>query len=109
MSVVIPVQSDASFFDLRVVLEDVTYTLEFRWIVRAQAWFMNILDAEGVNMIRAGLRIVADFPLWPYAATRTPPGAFVCVDTTGAQQDPGLDDFGTRHQLIYLTAEELGL
>lgn len=109
MSVVLPVKSDATFFDLQVTLEDVTYTLEFRWNVRASAWFMNILDAEGENMIRAGLRLVADFPLWPYGASRTPPGAFVCVDTTQQGQDPGLEDLGDRHQLLYLTAEDLGL
>lgn len=109
MSVIIPVESTANFFDLQVSLEDVVYTLEFRWNVRASAWFMNILDAEGENMIRAGLRLVANFPLVPYTAVRVPPGVLALVDTSGANEDPGRDDLGVRHQLFYWTSTELGL
>src|SRR5690348_985948 len=109
MSLVIPVESTATFFDLQVTLEDATYTLEFRWNVRASAWFMNILDAEGVNMIRAGIRLVANFPLVPYCAVRTPPGVLALVDTSGANEEAGRDDLGVRHQLFYWTSEELGL
>lgn len=109
MSVVIPVKSDAAYYDLQIQLEGVTYTLEFRWNVRASAWFMNILDAQGVNMIRAGLRLVTNFPLWPYGASRTPPGALIVVDTTGSgDADPDLDGLGDRWQLLYLTAAEIG-
>lgn len=108
MSVEIPVKSEAAYYDLQVTLEDVTYTLEFRWNARLEAWFMNILDAEGVNVVRAGLRLVVSWPLAAYGAERKPPGAFVVVDTTGAEEDPGLDDLGDRHQLLYYSSTELG-
>jgi hypothetical protein len=109
MSVFIPIKSDAAYYDLQVTLEDVTYTLEFRWNVRLEAWFMHILDAEGVNLIRAGLRLVVGWPLNAYAAARTPPGAFLLVDTTGADEEAGLEDLGERHQLVYFSSTELGL
>jgi hypothetical protein len=107
--IVIPIKSDATYYDLQVTLEDVTYTIEFRWNVRLESWFMNILDAEGVNLIRAGLRLVVGWPLNAYTAVRNPPGAFVLVDTTGAEEEAGLEDLGDRHQLFYFTSTELGL
>jgi hypothetical protein len=108
MSAIIPLERETSNFDVQVTLEDVTYTLDFRWNVRLEAWFMNILDAEGVNVIRAGLRLVTGWPLNAYAAARTPPGAFLVIDTTGQEEEPDLDGLGDRWQLIYFTSTELG-
>jgi hypothetical protein len=107
MAFFIPISSDAANFDIQVTLEEVTYTLEFRWNVRLGAWFMNILDAEGVTMLRAGTRVVVNWPLNAYGANRQPPGALVAVDTTQRGEDPGLDDLGERVQLIYVTTDEL--
>lgn len=107
MILVIPVKSDAAYYDIQVVLDDVTYTLEFRWNHRLEAWFLNILDAQGVGVVRAGLRLVVNSPLNPYGAERTPPGVLVLVDTTGSNDEAGLNDLGDRHQLLYFDEAEL--
>ncbi len=110
MSVVIPTGDGSTyFFDLRATLDDVAYTLEFRWNVRLEAWFMSIFDSEGTTPIRTSIRLVANWMLASYNTGRTPPGAFVAYDTSGQGIDPGLADLGDRVQLHYLTAADLGL
>jgi hypothetical protein len=105
----IPTRSDLSLYDLQVVLEDVQYTLQFRLNVRMGAWFMSVLDGEGVVPIMTGARIVVNWPLWAYFTGRDPAGAFVAVDTASTGADPGPDDMGARVQLVYYSSEELGL
>lgn len=111
MSVIIPAGDGVSpYFDLQVVLEGVTYTLEFRWNVRLGAWFMNIYDADGTTAILVGIRLVANYMLGAYnVGYGGPPGGFAAFDTSGQGLDPGLEELGDRVQLIYYTAAELGI
>jgi hypothetical protein len=97
------------FFDMQTSLESVTYTLQFRWNVRASAWFLDILDEQGSIYLVPGVKLVANWPLGAYRADRQPPGCFVVVDSAGEDADPDLVSFGVRHKLIYFTAAELGL
>lgn len=107
MSFRIPIDVGDPFFDVQVTLEDVTYTLQFRWNVREEAWYMHILDAEGTTVLHAGLKLVADWPLATYTTERQPPGILVARDTSGEGRDPGLDDLGDRVQLVYYTLAEI--
>jgi hypothetical protein len=109
LSLIIPTRSDVFFYDLQVNLEDVTYTLQFRWNVRLGAWFMSIFDEQGTTPILVGLRLVADWPLGAYNTGRNPPGVFVAHDTSSQGIDPGVDDLGSRVQLVYFSSTELGL
>lgn len=114
MPILIPIDrtaDDDSHFDLQVVLEETTYTLEFLWNERMQSWFMNIWDADEVINYAAGIRLVADYLLRQYTVDRTPPGDLALIDTATDDDlgiDPGFDDLGIRHQLYYYTAEEIG-
>lgn len=102
---------DTAFFDLQATLDDVTYTLEFRWNDRLQAWFMNVYDAEGATPYQLGIRLVADWLLGQYISSRQPTGVFLALDTgapDGEGQDPGFDDLGNRVQLYYVPRSELG-
>jgi hypothetical protein len=109
MSQIIPTRSDLPFFDLQTELEGVTYTLQFRWNVRASRWFLDVLDAEGAKVLVASVKLVADYPLAIYRSDRQPRGCFFAADTGGGGVDPGINDLGKRVQLYYLTAAELGI
>jgi len=109
MSLQIPTRSDLKHYTLQVTLEEVTYTLEFRWNVRLAAWFMDVQDLNGTTTLIAGLRLVANWPLAAYKTGRRPPGAFVAIDTSGKGIDPGADDLGDRVQLRYFSSTDLGL
>lgn len=113
MAVLIPINrgvDDTGIFDLQTTLEGVTYTLEFRWNERCEAWFMSVWDVERVVPYALGVRLVADFWLSKYTVDRQPSGAFILVDTAspeGQGIDPGFDDLGSRHLLHYETLAEL--
>jgi hypothetical protein len=101
---------DASHFDLQAQLDGVTYTLEFRWNDRLGAWFMNVLDAEGVEAHMVGVRVVADYFFPRHLVDRSPPGLFLALDTGAAMgfgEDPGFDDLGSRVQLWYIPEAEI--
>ncbi len=113
MAVVIPINREingTSYFDLQAVLDDVTYTLEFRWNVRLEAWFMNVLDITGTAAHQVGIRLVTDYPYNQRLANRVPSGMLAVIDTAapeGQEEDPDFDSLGNRHQLVYLTEADL--
>lgn len=112
-TVQIPIVRDpngVAFFELQVTLEGATYTLEFRWNVRAAAWHMSVLDAESSQLLIAGVRLVADYFLCTERVGRTPPGVWMLVDTAtapGMGEDPTFESFGSRHRLYYVPAAAL--
>lgn len=102
-------RQDQPFFSIVVTLDAVSYTLQFRWNVRAAAWFVTVLDAVGVNVLLGDTRVVANFPLALYVTGRAPSGLLMAVDTSGQGLDPGLTDLGDRIDLQYFSKAELGL
>jgi hypothetical protein len=77
-------------------LNDEQYTFDVRWNSRDEAWYFDMLDAEGV-MIVAGVKIV----LGTYLGRRSAHPFFssnviAAIDTTLAEQDPTFDDLGVR-------------
>lgn len=111
MSLIVPIPltngEPSPYFDMQVALEGITFTFQIRWNARASAWFLDVLDATGTNLLRAGIRLVADWPLDAYAPKRTPSGALVAVDSSGAGRDPTVDDLGLRVKLLYFSSVEL--
>lgn len=124
MPILIPIirnADDAAHFTVQATLDDVTYTLEFRWNVRAPrtdhdgnvssgAWRMNVLSADGSQAYMLGLPLVADYPPMKNIVSRTPAGTFMAIDTgssIGDGVDPSFDDFGNRHKFYYWTAAEI--
>lgn len=121
MSTNIPLRSDLTYYDLRVPLDGVTYTLQVKWNPRLGAWFMDVLDETGQIYYQSSLRLVVNWPLAAYNVGRKPPGLFVAIDTSGAGLDPGnlgqgpsggllpANDLGTRVKLNYYSKAELGI
>jgi hypothetical protein len=107
MPVVIPLRVDFPEYDLQVVLDDVTYSLSFRWNGREEAWYMDVRTELEVD-IWNGIKIVVGPKLGKRCVdVRFPPGALVAVDTTGSDVGPGLEDLGGRVQLLYYNEVEL--
>lgn len=107
MSVLLPVRQEGPHFRFFSELEGVSYSFEFRWNEREEAWFLTLGDGEGVPLV-AGLRVVVDFDLLSYArGERVPSGYLFALDTQGEHIDPGFEDLGRRVQMHYFTADEL--
>ncbi len=98
-----------SSYTQRTVLDGREYGFRFQWNQRAAKWYMDLADAAGAPIV-FGVKVVADFPLLRRLTdSRTPPGELFAMDRSRAGQDPGLSDFGTRVQLIYIPAADLGV
>lgn len=107
MAVEIPLRNDLPHFELQIPLEERTYTFEFRWSVREERWYLDILTEER-DPIYMGIAIVINWRLASRcAADERLPGALYALDTSGAQLDPGLEDLGERVKLIYFESSEL--
>lgn len=103
----IPCRPDLSHYDMQCVLDNVTYTLEFRWNTRAGAWYLD-LRAEDGTPIYTSLKVVVGFPLGARCASDDRlPGRLIAFDTTNRDANPGITDLGDRVKLLYYPAAEL--
>jgi hypothetical protein len=98
----LPTDPELTHFDLQVVLDGATYTLEFYWNDRDSGWFMDVRTEDGTP-IRTSIRVTVGLPLAARArgVKGMPPGALLAVDTSGEGRDPGLGELGSRVQLEY--------
>lgn len=107
MAVTLPLRSDLPHFDVQVTLDELTYTLEFRWNGRDSAWYMDVRDENG-EPIQNGVKVVVDMPLGKRTRNQDfPKGYFFAVDSSGEQLDPGLEDLGDRVQIYYFEESDL--
>jgi uncharacterized protein DUF6983 len=107
VSLTIPTRTDLEDYDLQANLDDVIFTLRFRWNRRLGLWFMDVADEDG-GIIQASIAVVIDFPLGARMRdSRWVGGFFLAVDTSTAHTDAGVTDLGDRVQLLYFQASEL--
>lgn len=103
----IPLSPGTPAFTQRTLLDGRAYILDFRWNERESAWYLSLLD-EHEDPILYGIKLVLNWPLLRRVVDpRRPPGSLMCVDPSGNDDSPGLQELGTRVELIYLDAEEI--
>ena len=90
----------------KVEVDGATIRMIFHWNSNSQAWYMDI---EGItfDLIIRGLRCCTGIKLLePFAIREI--GDLVIVDLEDEDKEPDYESFGVRHQIVYLTKEELG-
>ncbi len=90
-----------------VVVGGVEYDARLQWLPRVKEWSLFMRGANGEPVID-GLRVAADTSLiGAFADLRLPQldGHLLCVDTTGAHQDPTRRDLQMRHVWMYIVPE----
>lgn len=104
---VIPTRYDGTQrYRQQCTLAGARFTLEFLWNDRDRSWSMGIYDASS-NLLAAKKVTLDTGMLWRYADPRLPAGELFAVDTSGAQQEPGLYDLGSRVLLTFVPAADL--
>lgn len=97
----IPVRSDIPAYDMSVTLDGVLYYLSFEWNERGSFWTMTIADQNQVILV-AGVRMVTNIDLLlRHKNIGLPKGVFILLDTSGKNQDPAADNFGSTVLLFY--------
>lgn len=103
----IQLQQGKASYRLGVTLDSIAYLCDFTWNAYDGSWWLDMYDAVE-KPIRTGIKCVLGTYLG--RTCQSPPfsrGALVCYDTSGAQLDAGLNDFGSRVKMVYLTARDL--
>lgn len=107
MALKIPIKVTSPDFSFPIELDGATWIFRFRWNHRMEQWRMDVFDAEGNALVRS-VGVVINTPLLNRFAYmgNLPPGVLMALDNSGQTLDATYDDFGTRVELFYLTAEE---
>ena len=99
-------------YGFTTTLLGVQYAFEFQWNERDAdgtdgAWYFHLSEVDGTP-IALGVKVVLGCPLARTANhALVKDGGFFAYDTSNADRDARLDDFGTRVRLIHVTADEL--
>jgi hypothetical protein len=91
-----------------IELAGVVAAFELRWNSTTSAWYLDARTPAGVD-VRLGMKLAVGRPIgWRSLDPRFPlNGWLMLVDTTGAQEDPGFTDLGTRHRLLFVDRSDL--
>lgn len=105
--VILPTRFDGEArYSLNTDLDGVSFIFLFEWNDRDAGWYFSIQTGDGTPLL-SGRRVVLNYSLTNiYRDPRLPAGVFIAIDTSGADQEPGLKDLGDRVLLMYATAEE---
>ena len=104
----LPVKNGLPAYRFSVELDGVLYSFRFRWNVRDNHWFMDIIEADGSAVID-GVKVVNSDDLLSQfdhkqVTGNLPPGTFRVVDVNGANDDPDTTTFGEDVVLLYVEA-----
>jgi hypothetical protein len=99
---VLPVDSDAPAYDFEVSLEGAEYRFEIHWNARDGAWFYSLYDAAAEPLVHGRKIVLGANLLGRSVDRRLPPGVLLIIDSSGAGEDPGRQDLGTRCPLVYV-------
>jgi Domain of unknown function (DUF6983) len=109
MIYLIPTSQTESWYEQRVRLDGVVYSLRLAWAERERRWFADLRTASG-QVVFTNRKVVADRPLTErLTSLLRPAGEIWCVDRSGAGRDPDLRDLGARCLLLYVDAESSGV
>lgn len=104
---VLPFIPSDPHYQFETTLNDIPYHFDVRWNERDKAWYFDMYDKDGVEII-LGVKIV----LGTYLGRRSTheffaTNALVATDITLENRDPTFDDLGTRVFVIHYTSTEL--
>lgn len=94
---------DAAAQTYKVRLQDVEYAIRLRYNRRAESWYLDVGDRDGVWIVR-GLRIVQGFPiLGRHTRDGLPPGDFFFFYSPNGDDATGRDGFNDGGRFLYFT------
>lgn len=101
---IIPTRTDLGNYDESVSLDGDLFILQFRFNTRDSSWYLDLKLEDG-TFIRAGLRLVPNFPLLRLLSRAdAPKGEIAVLDTRPVPAPPGQDELNKEVPLVYLEA-----
>jgi hypothetical protein len=103
----IPLRPDLAHYDFSYTLDEVTYLFEFRWNSREEAWYFDLRLEDETDVLN-GVKVVLGYPMGIRSRNANrPPGQLVAFDTSGRNEEAGLEDLGSRVIILYYDLEEV--
>lgn len=113
--IIVPIDPPPSLvndFTQTISLDGKTFRLLFSWSERSLGWYLDVYSVDQNGAEQSVLNGARLSPWWPVLAsipgTLRPAGELVLLDMTNQGDDPQHDNLGTRYQLAYYSARELG-
>lgn len=101
------IETQAPTIDGLISLTDVEFRIVQRWDDRLEAWFIDLYDADDVQLAR-GKRLVANYYLFDDQLDRRfPVGRLMLLDASQSGVFCGFEDLGDRCQLVYFEPDEV--
>lgn len=98
----LPMRNDLPWYEFKVDLTDVIYTLTVRYNSRMGRWLMDLKDASGTAIV-AGVPLLIEVDLFSrFGRAALPAGIIVPIDDTLDQVDPVRNSFGNTHSVLYV-------
>lgn len=98
---VMPTTNDFPWYQQRVTISEVVYTITIRYNSRMSRWMMDIGDAVN-NLLHVGVPILIERDLLgQYVVQGLPPGLFYAIDETNQGTEPTRFAFKTTHGFFY--------
>ena len=111
MALILPTFRELPYYRMRVPLTGASRIFDFHWNAREGAWYFDVL-ADDETVLAAGVKVILGATL--ATARRAGDlisvgefGAFVVIDTSGEDREPGFDDIGLRTRVLWFSSEEL--
>lgn len=107
--VVIPLVPSVPFYRQRVALSGVFFTLDLRWSMREEAWYLDIRSGTTDEPIITHVKLTPNLPLlYRYRTVDgVPNGELMLVDARQFPEDPTFTELGAQPQLVFAPADDL--
>lgn len=97
----LPLRADLPAYEYQITLEDKILFFDFNWNARIGKWFLTIKDENQAEIVK-GIKLLASVDLFGrFKDTRLPLGTLYILDTANENKDPGIEDLGRRHIMLY--------
>lgn len=97
----IPARNDLPWYQFKITLSGVIYTLVFRYNNRMQRWILDVSDPSGNPIITGLVVLIGRFITAQYVTLALPPGPLFAIDNTGQDSQPTVYSFGVQNSLAY--------
>ncbi len=107
MATILPFIPSEPFYSFSTSLDGTQYIFDVRWNGRAEQWFYDLKDEDGVA-IRSGIRVA----LWSFSNrrivdARAPTGLIMPAGPLDDFTEPTFDSLGVKVLVYYYTAAEV--
>ena len=99
----IPTSSTLPWYNFKISLSGVMYSVDLRYNVRMQRWVMNLLDASDNPLLMGIVMLNKRDVIGQYVTLKLPPGILFCLDNTGNNLEATLGSFSTTNTIYYAT------